>query len=292
MNIKMIVTDMDGTLLNNRDECSAATCAALIKAQEKGMRLVLASGRSYTKMLKYADMLHMREFGGYLIEVNGMALMDLKTSKRTVYQQLNQQDCQRLFDALAPYVVEQIYMIDDGMYHYLPQPIYEKKVAYRKQHGYPDDYPLTASILGYLYDNREGYPRLMTMQTPKDIKLPINKLCVYEEPNKLKPIADDIKATFQQDYWAGLVHNNWLEITQLGVSKAVRLKQLADQLHIKSDEILCFGDGENDIEMLQSVTYGIAMGNALDNVKQAAFDVTLSNDEDGIWAALKQYEII
>ena len=59
MKIKMIVTDMDGTLLNSRDECSAETCAALIKAQEKGIRLVLASGRSYTKMLKYADMLHL-----------------------------------------------------------------------------------------------------------------------------------------------------------------------------------------------------------------------------------------
>lgn len=292
MTIKMIVTDMDGTLLNSHDECSADTCAALIKAQEKGIRLVLASGRSYTKMLKYAEMLHMQEYGGYLIEVNGMALMDLKTSKRTVYQQLDQEDCCRLFDALAPYVVEQIYMIDDGMYHYLPQSIYEKKVAYRQEHGYPEDYPLTASILGYLYDNREGYPRLMPMQSPKDIKLPINKLCVYDEPEKLKPVADFVKATFKQEYWAGLVHSNWLEITPLGVSKGVRLKQLAAQLGVGMDEILCFGDGENDIEMLKSVTYGIAMGNALDNVKQASFDVTESNDEDGIAAALKRYEII
>ncbi|MEG0695481.1 MAG: HAD hydrolase family protein, partial [Erysipelotrichaceae bacterium] len=64
------------------------------------------------------------------------------------------------------------------------------------------------------------------------------------------------------------------------------------KLAIQPDEVLCFGDGENDIDMLNAVTYGIAMDNAMDSVKEIAYDICASNNEDGIAKALKKYKVI
>lgn len=81
MTVKWIVTDMDGTLLNERDRITEDTREYLIACQEKGIRLVLASGRSYVRLMPYARELRMEEFGGLLIEINGLAVSYLGTGR-------------------------------------------------------------------------------------------------------------------------------------------------------------------------------------------------------------------
>ena len=77
MTIKLIAMDMDGTLLRSDNTISQNTKNILLEAQKKGIILALASGRSYAKLLPYAQQLQMQKYGGYLIEVNGMAVYDL-----------------------------------------------------------------------------------------------------------------------------------------------------------------------------------------------------------------------
>lgn len=72
----------------------------------------------------------------------------------------------------------------------------------------------------------------------------------------------------------------------------MEFKKVLDFYHIKKEETMAFGDGHNDIDMLEYVHIGIAMGNANDEVKKHADDITDDIDQDGIYNALKKYHII
>lgn len=87
-----IVMDMDGTLLDPNNKILPETKAALIACQKQGTKLVLASGRSYTRLLSYAKELEMDVYGGYLLEVDGIAYYDVQKDERHVLKQMYKED--------------------------------------------------------------------------------------------------------------------------------------------------------------------------------------------------------
>ena len=97
MNIKAIVMDMDGTLLDPNNKILPETKAALIACQKQGTKLVLASGRSYTRLLSYAKELEMDVYGGYLLEVDGIAYYDVQKDERHVLKQMYKEDIEPVF---------------------------------------------------------------------------------------------------------------------------------------------------------------------------------------------------
>ena len=97
------------------------------------------------------------------------------------------------------------------------------------------------------------------------------------------------KRDLQDRYWLGLTTPKWLELMPLGITKGSGLTALAEMLDIPMHDVMAFGDGENDIEMLQAAGIGIAMGNAMPEVKAAADEVSSGNNEDGIAEALQKY---
>ena len=95
--IKAIAMDMDGTLLNSNDEIMPQTKQTLIALEKQGVRLVLSSGRSYRRLMKYAKELEMDRYGGYLVEVNGIALYDVKQDQRKRLASFSLSECKDLF---------------------------------------------------------------------------------------------------------------------------------------------------------------------------------------------------
>jgi Cof subfamily protein (haloacid dehalogenase superfamily) len=87
-------------------------------------------------------------------------------------------------------------------------------------------------------------------------------------------------------------HPECVDMIPKNGSKAVTLLKLAEQLGIKQENVIAFGDGMNDREMLKEVGLGIAMGNSSDEVKRQADMVTASNEQDGIWQALVKLKLI
>lgn len=102
-------------------------------------------------------------------------------------------------------------------------------------------------------------------------------------------VSEQAKQDLAGRYWVGMTSPKWLEIMLPGITKGSGLHWLSELLHIELSDIMAFGDGENDIDMLQEAGIGIAMGNAMDIVKQAADVVTGGNDEEGIAQALQRY---
>lgn len=289
MNIKLIAMDMDGTLLKCNNKISSKTKEILLRVQEKGIRLALASGRSYCKLMEYAKELQMDVYGGYLIEVNGMAIYDVKEQKRYIRKRMPREDAQQIFRYFQQFKVEIIGHLDDGMYDYNPKEILEEKKQYILEHHLPEDMPYTGGAFAFVYDNRKGYPNIHYIQSSEEILSDVNKISVTYHPEVMEKISETAAKDLKDKYWVGRTTKKWLEIMIKDVTKASGLNELCEKLGISLENVMAFGDGENDIEMLKECGIGIAMANALPIVKEIADDVTLSNEKDGIEQAIVKY---
>lgn len=287
--IQMIVMDMDGTLLTSENKISPKTKELLLRVQQQGVRLVLASGRSYCKLLEYAKELCMDAYGGYLLEVNGLILYDLASGKRHIRKQMGRIEMEELFTYFRQWDVEFMAQFDDGLYDYNPESIIKEKAEYRRIHNLGEDYPWTGGAFALLADNRKGYPNIHYIDTWEEIDRSINKVSIAYHADVMAEVSAQAKRDLKDRYWLGLTTPKWLELMPLGITKGSGLQALVDMLGISMRDVMAFGDGENDIEMLQAAGIGIAMGNAMAEVKAAADEETDSNNDEGIFKALQKY---
>lgn len=287
--IKAIAFDMDGTLLNRDNKILDETKQALLNIQEKGIRLILASGRSYNRLMEYAKELKMDTHGGYLVEINGAAIYDVQHHKREILAQIQVPQVHELYHYFMKWDVEILAHLDDGMYDYMSDRIHDEKAVYRKLHRIPEDCPWTPGPFDFVFDNRNGYPRHMYIKQPEEIQESVNKISIAYHEDVIQCISEIVAVELKGKYWSGLTSPRWLEIMPLGISKATGLQHVGKQIGISMDEMMAFGDAENDIEMLTSVGYGIVMGNALESLKQYGKEVTDTNQRNGIAKSLKKH---
>ncbi|MGX8833819.1 Cof-type HAD-IIB family hydrolase [Amedibacillus sp. YH-ame6] len=287
--IKLIAMDMDGTLLTQNNEILPKTKEVLMALQRKGIRLVLASGRSYSRLMKHALELEMDRYGGYLVEINGSAIYDVQQGKRERLSQMEVPQIHELFHYFMKWNVEILSHLDDGMYDYMSEAIYQEKAEYRKVHNLPDDFPWTPGPFELLYDNRQGYPRHFHIQTPEEIQECANKISVTYHEDVIANVMEQARKDLKGRYWVGLTTPRWIEVMPLGVSKAHGLKIVGERLGIKVEEMMAFGDGENDMEMIAFVGMGVAMKNAFAGLKEIAKEVCESNEEEGVAKTLQRH---
>lgn len=292
MNIKLIIMDMDGTLLDKDSKITPDNYEALIEAQKKGIRLVLASGRSYKSLLKFGKELKMDEYNGYFIGVNGAAIYDCSNDTNEVIKQLDKENIKEIFDEAMRYDVEIMGVLDSTIYDYIPETVLEAKKKYRTDNNIAEDVPMTAGSFSFIADQRKGYDHIYYIDSPEDIHEKVNKICIANESEILSPVYEDLSLKFKDKYNIAKTTPRWLECNPKGISKGDTIIKLAQKLGIGKDEMIVFGDGENDLSMFGVVDYPIAMGNAMDTVKKAAYDITLDNNHDGIAYYLKKKHII
>lgn len=292
LNIKMIVMDMDGTLLTSKQCISDKTMQALMEAQQKRIRVVLASGRSYRTLLPYGEQLKMSAYDGYFICVNGAGIMETKTKEYKVVRQFKKEELMELFYAIVPYEIEAMGVLDSTIYDYIPDSLRKIKKEYRRIHEIPEDVPWTAGTFAIVTDQRRGYSDIYEVQDFEEIPCAVNKVCLAHLPEVLEPIHAELVKEYGEKYHFARTSNQWIECSPAGVNKGNAILELAKNLGINADEIVVFGDGENDLSMFRVVKYSVAMGNAMDSVKKAAYEVTYDNDSDGIAHFLKKYKVI
>ena len=121
-----------------------------------------------------------------------------------------------------------------------------------------------------------------------EIMQDVNKFVLIQTASFFKKHLPHLRKELK-DYDLLEVGPAWIEVMPKGVSKASALLRIGEKLGISTDEMMAFGDAENDMEMIKTVKYGIAMGNAMESLKKAAWDVTDTNDQMGIAKALDKY---
>ncbi|WP_286050051.1 HAD family hydrolase [Faecalibaculum rodentium] len=148
--LKAIIMDMDGTLLAPGDHILPETKQKLLELERQGVTLILASGRSYTRLLPYADQLDMAANGGYLIEVDGISLYDMGAGEREVLRRMDPSEIREVYTDLMHLNCEAQACFDDGFFDYFDEDIRRKKEQLRKERNLPDDFPWTAGPWDWL----------------------------------------------------------------------------------------------------------------------------------------------
>lgn len=276
MTIKAIVLDIDGTLLNTGKIISEKTKQALIAAQEKGIKVILASGRPTTGMLELAEQLEMTKYEGFLVSYNGARVTDCLTKKVLFNQALSIKTGQAILEHLKKFDV--IPMIDKEDYLYVND-------VYSGMLDLPDG---AFNIIEY--EARGGNFKLSEIDDLAAFAtFPINKILIAAQPEYLQKIAPALHAPFDEIVTAAFSAPFYFEFTDKGIDKAKALNTVFPEMGIHSENIIAFGDGHNDRSIIEYAGIGVAMGNAVDALKEIADDVTLSCDEDGIAAGLEKY---
>ena len=266
MNYKLIALDLDGTLKNSENKITPKTRAALIKAQELGIKVVLASGRPTPGLRHEAKELELDRFGGYLLSFNGAHVSDYKT-KETIYEQtLTIKEAKSAYDRAKEYGLACM--------------TYEDDVVVTEDNE--DEYVIVEGNINDI--------EVKKIESFKDnLKNPIHKVLLTGKPEYVASIVEEFKQPYGDSLSIYRSAPFFIEVMAQGIDKAASLDRLAKSLGIKQEEVMAFGDGYNDLSMIEYAGMGISMANGVDGVKERANFITLSNDEDGIAYALDKF---
>lgn len=265
MKYKMIALDLDGTLNNDNRTITQRTKDALIAVQKQGVTVVLASGRQSPGLKRESETLELEKHHGILLSYNGGKIIDA-TTKEVIYEKSIPGDiAKRLLRHLEKMPVTPI--VDDGEYIYTTD-----KDGYRIWEESRNN--LEIKMVNNIADEIDFCPVKVLIAAPNEVLVPTSK---------------KIMAPFEEELSFVLSAPFYLEATMKGISKAGSLQTICDILNIKREEVIAFGDAQNDISMIEFAGMGVAMGNACEELKAAADEITLSNNDDGIAHTLEKY---
>lgn len=277
MDVKAIVLDIDGTLLNDDKKLTKRTKEALISAQKKGIKVVLASGRPTPGMWKYVEELQMIHYNGMLVSYNGAHVIDVATKKELFSQPLSIETSQQILEHLKQFDVLPMIAKDNYMY---VNNVYNGLLHLDSQMG-------LFNIIEY--EARGGNFQLCEKNDlAAFVDFPLHKILVAAQPEYLNKNWKNILTLFKNTVNGVFSAPMYFEFTDQGIDKAYAVDKTLLPLGIHPEHIISFGDGHNDLSLIHYAGMGVAMGNAVDELKNSADKITLTNNEDGIAAALAE----
>jgi Cof subfamily protein (haloacid dehalogenase superfamily) len=262
---KLIVIDLDGTLLNDQHRVSVRTKAAIASVLEKGIKVVFASGRSQKGIFKVIDDLGIDTFLDYAICFNGANVLKKSTKESISKNILKGRDLQQIYNLAKEY----------GGFFY----------AYDNTNIFTDENNEYATIEAMKNGLQVVKKDIRSVRIEEDIL----KIIIAGRSEELDKLENNIPADFYNKFSIVRSDDTNLEFLHPLANKAEALKVLAKKIGISLDEVMAFGDAGNDIEMVKIAGKGIAMGNAFDEVIEIADYVTDTNNNDGVAKALEKF---
>ncbi len=263
MGDRLIVMDIDDTLIGDDLIISPANRRAIHEAAAKGVTISLASGRMFDSMLPFARQLGV---SGPLICCQGAAVMDSDTR--------------------------------EVLFH-LPVPMNEAAEALRfagELGIYCQYYSLTDYYFAADCDESRLYERLSGV-TGRAVGAPLwekmdfapTKILLIAQPPRIREAYALAKERFDGRLEAAISKINYLEFNHPGATKGNAVAMTAERLGVPLSQVMCIGDGINDISMIRSAGLGVAMGDGAPELRAAADYVTARREEDGVAAAINRF---
>ena len=266
MKYKLLVLDVDGTLLNDEREISKRTLAALLKVQQMGVRIVLASGRPTYGLMPLAKTLELGNYGGFVLSYNGCQIIKAQNGEILFERRINPE--------MLPYLEKKARKNGFAIFTYHDDTLITDS---------PDnEYIKNEALLNNLKIIREDEFSTAIDFAPCKCMLVSakEKALIGLEQHWEKRLAGTLDAFRSEPYF--------LEVVPCGVNKANTLGALLEHLGVTREEVIAVGDGVCDVTMLQLAGMGVAMGHSQDSVKVCADYVTASNEEDGVALAVEK----
>lgn len=277
MDLKVIIMDVDGTLTNSRKEITQETKKALMKAQQNGVLLILASGRPTTGLMDFAKELEMDKHKGLLVSYNGSKVTNCETMEVLFNETMTVKEGQAVLEHMKKFNVRP--MIDKDEYMYVND-VYDSQVTYGDG----------KEINIIKYESRGGKYKLCEKNDlAKFADFPLNKILTAADADYLKANYKDMMEPFKDSLSCMFTADFYFEFTAKGIDKAKALDTVLIQMGYKRENMIAFGDGQNDASMIKYAGVGVAMENAVDELKEISDEITLSNENDGIAKTLYKY---
>ena len=266
--IKLVACDLDGTLLSSNRQVSQENLQAIKKMQEKGIPFVVATGRIYASAKDYAKSLDLQT---PVIACNGAVVVDPV-------------DDSILFE--YPITSENAYrLIEIGHQHKIHFHFYDLDTVYMEKNN----------VLMDEFDRMNvssPSKNAMNIKIVEDLASIVKDTTLYKLGLKSdQPFAKEaieamasiegLTVCYSLTYLADIFNEN--------ASKGQAVKDVASLYHLDLSEVMAIGDNENDVSMLKAAGVGVAMFQARDFVKEAANEVTSSNDDNGVAAVINKY---
>lgn len=275
MKYKMVCIDMDGTLLGKRKKISQINKDVLKKAHDMGVEIVVTTGRLYNNAAYFSQLLGV---DSPVIAANGAIVIDQKTNDIIYEDAIPKRDCLAILDILNKYNVPFHFHTTDTIYcnNWLSKTgtqLYMTKQVYYEHLHIEYNTVKSETLWEKIFAEQDG-------RIAKCIAFSPNK-------NKISKVKEELSNLENVVVFGSGDHS--IEINFKGVSKGHAVKVLIDRYGIKPEELICIGDNENDISMIEFAGLGIAMGNAIEEVKKVAQYVTDTNKNDGVAKAIKKF---
>lgn len=266
MERKMLVLDIDGTLTNSKKEITEATKAAITRVLKDGHVVVIASGRPTPGTKRVCQELELNKYSGYVLSYNGAKITRLSDNE-VVYQKI-------LDKKYIPEIYDYCIKNDLGMM------TYEDNDAITGTRI--DEYmELEARINSIGLREVEAFVEY--------VDFPVNKCLLTKKDEEAKEACEYLSEKYKDELSIYRSEPFFVEIMPKGVDKAASLEVLRNILGIERENIICCGDGFNDLSMIKYAKIGVCMANGCAECREAADYIAPSNDEDGLCDVIDKF---
>lgn len=262
---KIVFLDIDGTLVNSEKKITSATKSALMRIQKNGVKLAIASGRPSKGVVPFAEELELEKFGGYIMPFNGCNIINYQTKEVVYANTLSMDVVKRAYDTAKEYGIELITYKGDVILSETddnPYLLIESRIN-----------KMDVEKVENVYESIEDAPV---------------KCLLLGDGDYLGKIEADVKKKIGEKANVFRSEPFFIEIVPQGLDKAAAIAELIKKIDIKQSETMAFGDGFNDISMIEYAGLGVAMSNGCDRIREVADRIAPDNDSDGIAAVINE----
>lgn len=272
-NIKLVISDVDGTLINSDHKISERTRNTVQKLIDSGIEFGIATGRNYESALGIVKQLQIDPNTVPIVSLNGFWVDHPKFNYKFRDKSIDFKTSKELGDIGTEYYMGVLYFFEDKVYSHMDDLSFQ-------------DYELSETS-SHMHFFKDGH-KMERIDSIDDIKElftsdhEVQKIVFVQDEGYTELVKERISRDFPKEYDLLMVARGWAEIMPKSVNKGKAILEYAKFRGIDASEILAFGDSDNDLTMINYLGKGVAMQNARNSLKVSADDITKSNNDDGV----------
>lgn len=285
-NYKIIVCDLDNTLVDSKKHLSQETISYMIELQEKGYLLVLASGRYIHEIEPVKQALQIEEHKGIVIACNGFEVYDYRDGSYHHFSEITQTEAKDLVE-LAMENECSTYLYQENSYYFI-----ETKKLKSTMQWVEKIFPILKKVHPKLNHGIRRYNDMIFMEDVQ-FKTDFQKLCfISHKPRYIQKLQEEVKQRYGTTYHFFYENPFVCEISKSNVSKMHAVMYVCEKYHHYMREVIAFGDNGNDTLLLNAAGHGVTMKNASRHIlKQAKYVTDYTCDENGVMEYLKKMKL-
>lgn len=262
--IKMLVLDIDGTIIKKDFTYSKELKNTLLRLQDDGVRVVIATGRMHDGAVPLLQELGLNT---PIISYQGSMVREWKDCDKVLYsKRMSAQQASKVID------------------YFRSQKVHINAYSGDKLYVEQDDEHIKEYV-NHRFVNYNVLSDLKNLDLSKLDKL----LCIENDQIKMKKVVDDLSEMFKGELYIVKSMRHYCEVTHINATKGSAIEFLCDYWGIDISETMAIGDQDNDIEMIKTAGIGVAMGNGTPKLKEAANFITKSVEDDGVVYAVEKF---